>query len=113
MTLARRSIVSFLLAGLLSTLSSYPSKGAGVYWTSDFSIGHANLDGTGVNANFISNLPKVAEGITVAGNYVYWTATNSQLAPADNGAIGRANLDGTGVNPNFISNVSPGPAFPS
>jgi Big-like domain-containing protein/hemolysin type calcium-binding protein len=61
-------------------------------------IGRANIDGTGVNPNFIS-VPGVAanstvEGIDVGGQYVYW---------GGGGKIGRAKLDGTEVNADFIT----------
>jgi virginiamycin B lyase len=63
------------------------------YWadSSNNTIGEANLDGTGVNQNFIS---AHAIGLAVYGGHIYWG--NGV------GGIGRANLDGTGVNNSFI-----------
>ena len=64
-------------------------------------IGRANLDGTGVNQNFITGASD-PNGVAVDANHVYWAnyVTN---------AIGRANLDGTGVNQSFITGASPLP----
>jgi virginiamycin B lyase len=69
-----------------------------IYWANDYSIGRANLDGTGVNQQFISvpNGPKGVAGLAVTARYIYWTNE-------DGGAIGRADLDGTGVNQRFIT----------
>jgi hypothetical protein len=62
------------------------------------SIGRANLDGSGVNTNFITGANPF-EGLTADGTHLYW----SNFAPATEiQTIGRANLDGTEVNQNFI-----------
>ena len=63
-------------------------------WADTGSIGRANLDGTGVNQNFISDAAKPV-GVEVDSNDIYWSNYNF-------GSIGRANLDGTGVNQTFI-----------
>jgi hypothetical protein len=60
-------------------------------------IGRANLDGTGVNRQFISGAKNQSE-VAVDARHVYWTSVD--------GTIGRANLDGTGVDQRFI----PGPS---
>jgi hypothetical protein len=70
-----------------------------VYWSASNngqSIGRANLDGTGVNANFISVGSAAMVGLAVDSQHIYWTDLNA-------GTIGRANLDGTGANDSFIS----------
>ena len=71
-------------------------------------IGRANLDGSGVDQNFINlalgiepPLPMpsqgaVARGLAVDDNHIYW---NNWFE----GTIGRANLDGTGVDSQFLS----------
>ena len=67
-------------------------------------IGRANLDGTGVDQNFI--LVRTNEffdypcGVAVDGEHVYWAWLNSVLEGV--GSIGRANLDGTAVDQDFI-----------
>jgi hypothetical protein len=73
-----------------------------VYWTSHGSgrvppgtIGRANLDGTGVDQNFISD-PTTPLGLAVDSSHVYWANVFA-------GTIARANLDGTGVDQNFIT----------
>src|SRR5262245_35430486 len=73
-----------------------------VYWANYGSgpippgtIGRANLDGTGVDQNFISDATTPLE-VAVDTNYVYWPNVCA-------GTIGRANLDGTGVDQNFIT----------
>jgi transglutaminase-like putative cysteine protease len=78
--------------------------GGHVYWTAgvlgadghpgaQFTIGRANLDGTGVQESLISGI--TPQCLAVDGAHVYWGGGG--------GAIGRANLDGTGVNKTFIS----------
>ena len=76
-----------------------------IYWVNNWStiigdhgasIGRANLDGSGVDENFIpldaaDNTPC---GVAVDGAHVYWA--NQEIH------IGRANLDGSGVDENFI-----------
>jgi len=72
-----------------------------IYWTNSTggatpplgTIGRANLDGTGVNQNFIG--ADNPQGIAVDGAHIYWADLSSA-------SIGRANLDGTGVNQSFI-----------
>jgi hypothetical protein len=61
-------------------------------------IGRANLDGTGVNQNFITADGNVT-GIATDGSDIYWGNEGTN-------AIGRANLDGTGVNHAFIMGAS-------
>jgi hypothetical protein len=77
---------------------------AHLYWAGPpGNIARANLDGTGVDQSFITDLnPPPGSpiyGVAVDGAHVYWTSP-------DAGTIGRANLDGTGVNPSFIAGAS-------
>ena len=67
--------------------------------------GAANLDGTGVDQEFIITGAGVAQltGVAVDAAHIYWTTPY---------AIGRANLDGTGVDQGFIPAPADGPMFP-
>jgi virginiamycin B lyase len=67
---------------------------AGVPCCQVSTIGRANLDGTGVDPNFIVVMDATADGVAVDDAHVYWTGSN---------VIGRANLDGTDVNQSFIA----------
>ena len=69
----RRKLAS-LVAAALVTLAILPaSANAYVYWgDGPFEIGRANLDGTGVNQNFIST-GYYAYGVAVDAGHVYWT----------------------------------------
>jgi hypothetical protein len=97
-TLVRRA--ALVLAVLTAaTLILVARADAAVYWASatGHQIGRANLDGTGVNTNFITGLGQPA-GVAVDGAHVYWSDNTTNT-------IGRANLDGSGVNTNFITNA--------
>ena len=70
-----------------------------IYWTSAnggsaTTIARANLDGSGVNQNFITGAHNPC-GVTVNSNFIYWAGDVGT-------SIGRANIDGSGVNQNFI-----------
>jgi hypothetical protein len=58
-------------------------------------IGHANLDGSNPDPDFI-NTPVKPCGLAADSNFVYFINN-------DGVHIGRATLDGTGVGPNFIA----------
>jgi hypothetical protein len=60
-------------------------------------IGRANLDGTGVNNNFITPAGGPA-AVAIDNTFIYWTDEGSGIH-----TLGRANLNGTGVNDNFIT----------
>ena len=77
-----------------------------VYWTkgrhlmSPGVIRRADLDGTGIDYDFITDV-REPQGIAVDAAHVYWT--EGSVYPDDSPpTIGRANLDGTGVDHNFI-----------
>ena len=61
-------------------------------------IGRANLDGSGVNQNFIAGASE-PYGVAVDGQHVYWTNRGSET-------VGRANLDGSGADQNLIGGAS-------
>jgi Low-density lipoprotein receptor repeat class B len=63
-----------------------------------FGIGRANLDGSGVDNDFITGLGGPV-AIAVDGAHIYSTATASNR-------IGRANLNGSGADQSFISGAS-------
>jgi hypothetical protein len=74
-----------------------------VYWAqapvppnhSPFSMGRANLDGTGINRTFVPSLPNgICGGIVTDGAHLYWAG-----APG----VGRANLDGSSPVDTFIN----------
>jgi hypothetical protein len=65
-------------------------------------ISRANLDGTGVNENFITGTSN-AWCCATDGKHIYWGNGGPALTGT---SVGRANLNGTGVNEQFIK--SPG-----
>ena len=75
--------------------------GEHIYWSQDVAakIGRANLDGTGVNREFIDDagLPLL---IALDGQHIYW-------ADGMDDHIGKANLDGSGVVPDFTNAAGP------
>jgi hypothetical protein len=102
-----RHPVGFAIA-LLVLLACAPSAGAFVYWANDpndngTTIGRANLDGSGVNASFITGTSG-AHNLAVDGAHIYWA--NCGGSGCAGATIGRANLDGTGVNETFITGAS-------
>ncbi len=83
-----------VLACLLATRAEayvYWAEGGGFEATT---IGRANLDGTGVDPNFIGGLDGPC-GVAVDGQHLYWGSVGTS-------SIGRANLDGTGIDQSFI-----------
>jgi hypothetical protein len=69
-----------------------------IYWDNGSdSIGRANLDGSGVNHQFIGT--PAPTGVAVAAGHIYW---GHVLGSGVTKTISRANLDGTGVIENFI-----------
>ena len=73
-----------------------------IYWAGGFvsAIGRANLDGSGVNQNFI---PVRAISIAVDDHHIYWAGTLTDVSTGGpTPYIGRANLDGSGFDTQFI-----------
>jgi hypothetical protein len=98
----RLGIGAFLLAAAVA-LAIAPRADAFVYW-GDGNAGtleRANLNGTGVDPDFITGIVQGPRGIAVDGAHLYWANRNENT-------IGRANLDGTAVDNQFI----PGAADP-
>jgi virginiamycin B lyase len=89
-------------AVLASTFLWAAQASASVYWTNFQSggttLGAANLDGTVPNQSFVTSASEPL-GVTVDGQYIYWTTLGD--------TIGRANLDGSGTpNSSFITTAS-------
>jgi virginiamycin B lyase len=73
---------------------------AGLVWQSGCApYLRANLNGTGVNQNFIADPKGGPAGLAVNSRYIYWTNEYHNT-------IGRARLNGTGVNQKFITGAS-------
>ena len=74
-----------------------------LYWSAYPSrvIRRANLDGTGVNTNWLNvgTSNDGTWGVTVTGSSIYWMTRSS-------GTLGRANLDGTGMVSPLISSIT-------
>ena len=94
--------VALLIAALLVLAAALapPRAAAGkIYWISDGGIGRANLDGTHVNPDFITDASaSYSYDVAVSARHVYWPSS------WDN-TIARATLDGTHVNPSFITSA--------
>ena len=83
-----------------------------IYWTNlaDDAIGRANLDGAGVDPDFIAapggqSGSELNHGVAVDDKHIYWTT--SIFYSGGSGTVGRADLDGTQVDAQFISGISP------
>jgi hypothetical protein len=66
--------------------------GRHIYWTTNSTIGRANLDGSNVDQSFIDGTSP-GRGMAVEAPYLYWVTSSG---------IGRASIDGTGVDESFI-----------
>jgi hypothetical protein len=85
-----------------------------IYWSQEPGIGGitgANIDGTGVNQTFITNIAPPCSGcsvratvlgVAVDAQHIYWASFRTSSF-ATIATIGRANLDGSGTNPGFIT----------
>jgi hypothetical protein len=82
----------------VALLAVAPGADAFVYWGNNAggTIGRAELEGGGVEQNFIP-LPGGSQpcGVVVDGDHIFWADGVSK--------IGRAKIDGTDVDPNFIT----------
>ena len=84
-------------ASLVAVLAFAPGAGAYIYWTDIYGhIGRANLDGSGVDRNFIGGTGRAC-GVAVGAQHIYWGTTIPGSA-----AIGRANIDGSRPQSDFI-----------
>jgi hypothetical protein len=96
----RRGLVGSLIAvgAFVALLALVPAAEAFVYWGNNAggTIGRAELQGGGVEQNFIP-LPGGSQpcGVVVDGDHIFWADGVSR--------IGRAKIDGTDVDPNFIT----------
>jgi hypothetical protein len=93
--LARSAGLMLVAALLAAPIAVAPRAEAFVFWTNGDTIGRANLDGSGLDASFVSSDGGYLSGIALDASRVYWGGFNT-------GAIGRANLDGTKLDQNFI-----------
>ena len=90
-----------------------PAQGY-IYWVNadTGSIGRANLDGTDVNQNFITQVGADG-GVAVDPGRYDWdlnlVPTDTHIYWTTGYGIGRANLDGTDVNVNFIDGLKQQP----
>jgi len=110
--------LSSLLVLLASVALGLPSAaGAFIYWASQDSdaIGRANLDGSGVEPNFINPVPVATggpykpSGVAVDSDHVYWAAEHFDAGLEEEGVVGRAGLESSSIEPAFIA----GAAHPS
>jgi hypothetical protein len=87
-----------VLVGVVATLTVTPptSSGAALYWDNSQGggIARANLNGSGIDAEFLPFSSATSVGLAVSGPYIYVGSVH--------GVIERARLDGTAIDPNFI-----------
>jgi virginiamycin B lyase len=121
---------SFIAAPISDLGSGVAVDNAHVYWVSTFAnttpndfpppnpgtgaIGRANLDGSGVDRNFIAGISFPTGSVAVGASHLYWTSyhpdTNFSSLYFLPARIGRVNLNGTEVEENFISTLPAGVA---
>ena len=96
----------FIAVTNAANLNGIAVDSAHIYWANSGgmgatrqpgTIGRANLDGSGVNPQFITAVSDPA-AVAVDSSYVYWANYLS-------GTIGRASLDGSAADENFIRNT--------
>ena len=83
-----------------SGLGDIAVSGDHIYWTNFWKrnrISRARIDGTEVEPDFMEVGPKSPYGLTIAGDYLYWSGSSKD--------IGRARLDGSEADPLFIEDV--------
>jgi hypothetical protein len=83
-----------LIAVVVGLWGSTSSAGAFIYWanTDGYSIGRANVDGSGATDAFLSFGYQIPCGVAVSGNYIYWSEPDNISAAS----IARAPVDGSG-----------------
>ena len=89
-------LVAFAVVAGLLLAPAVPAQAA---------IGHANLDGTGVDEGFVTTWATTYD-VAVDAGHLYWTWSVDD--DPFGASIGRANLDGTGVDQGFITGIGPG-----
>ena len=94
------ALVVVLLTVLVVTSAFGSRAEAFVYW-SDFSIGRANPDGSGIDDAFIRTGRGQVCGLATDSTHIYWTSRGSRT-----NTIGRANLDGSDVRRSFITGAN-------
>ncbi len=73
----------------------------------DCDIGRANVNGTGVNPDFISTTDQDLQGLVVTPTNIYWSALNGGgVVGGAPSSIGEASISGGSVNNNFITGQS-------
>jgi Ca2+-binding RTX toxin-like protein len=99
---------ALVLAALtIAALALAARADAYIYWTGldttttfTDAVGRANLDGTDIRTDLITD-PDIGSpvyGLAADGNHIYWTHN-----PFVSGSIGGANFDGSGANDNLIA----------
>ena len=102
-----RWIVLAVSTLMLVMLALAARADAFVYWANTANtIARANLDGSGVNENFIRAYHPW--GVAVNGQHIYWGNGDTSAAHQ----VGRANLDGSGVNQRIACLCALGIGFP-
>jgi len=102
----RLAMIGAVLALLFSaSLALSPGAEAHIYWSTGSSIGRANLDGTGVDEDFITGTCG-SFGLAVDDSYLYWVNAECH-------SIGRANTDGTGTDQDFITGLDLAGSYPA
>lgn len=93
----QRRLRAGVLALVAGTAVALPASAqAYIYWSaSDSTVGRANLDGSGLDSEFIPT-SATPYGVAVDDDYVYWANNNGF-------SVGRASLDGTGVDQDLFS----------
>jgi virginiamycin B lyase len=87
-----------------SASGDVPQRAGHLYWTHNNWIGSSRLDGSHVDARFITVSGPVGMVVAHSG-YLYW-ADDGAPGAKGTGAIGRARLDGSDVDQHFIVGAS-------
>ena len=76
-----------------------------IYWTTQYTIGRAELDGTDIEPSFISGAyGAYTTDVAIDAGHVYWGQSSStSQGDVYDARIGRADIDGTNVNQIFVS----------
>jgi hypothetical protein len=98
----QRAALVVVLTALVLLL---PASASGyLYWEGDNGIARADLDGNGMETNFIPKLKGINEsGVAVSSRYIYFGGVQ--------GLIGRANLNGGDVDPDLFRIPQPVPGL--